>query len=79
MGAYANRLTPVDPNWTMADSEESQPFRNDLGREQYWDDFVKVWVSELDIQLVGGCCGITPEHVSYISSHLETKESTTTK
>ena len=40
LGAYANRLTAVDPNWTLAESEGPQPFRKDLDEQQYWDDFV---------------------------------------
>ena len=69
-GAYANRLTAVDPSWTMADSDTPQPFRNDLDPKMYSDDFVSTWVKERGCQVVGGCCGITPEHISYINSHL---------
>lgn len=68
LGAYANRLTPVPDNWTMADSEEAQPMRNDLGPERY-HEFVSKWRG-LGVQIVGGCCGITPEHIAYMRSHL---------
>jgi len=69
LGAYANRLTPVDPNWTMADSDAAQPFRNDLDEMQYWKDFVHPWVSQNSLKLIGGCCGITPEHIEVIAKH----------
>ena len=45
LGAYANRLTPVDPEWTMESSEEAQPMREDLSPEKYWEEFVKLWHS----------------------------------
>jgi methionine synthase I (cobalamin-dependent) len=71
MGAYANRLTAVDPNWTMAESDAPQPARKDLNEQQYWRDFINPWMSQYGVKLVGGCCGITPEHISYMSSRLK--------
>ena len=73
LGAYANRLKAVDLNWTLAESTAPQPFRNDLQEQHYWNDFVKVWIHNFGIQLVGGCCGITPEHIAYIQQQLQTK------
>ena len=74
LGAYANRLTAVDPNWTLAESETPQPFRNDLDSQQYYDGFVKEWVERLGVQLVGGCCGITPEHIKYMCDELKKRK-----
>lgn len=71
LGAYANRLTPVDPDWTMESSEGAQPFREDLSPKDYHDKFVSMWVQDLNVQIVGGCCGITPEHIAYMSSKLK--------
>jgi S-methylmethionine-dependent homocysteine/selenocysteine methylase len=71
LGAYANRLTQVDPNWILADSEAPQPLRNDLDEKRYWEDFVKVWIDRLGVQIIGGCCGITPEHIRYIRAELD--------
>ena len=70
LGAYANRLTAVDPNWTLEGSEEAQPFRQDLSEQHYFDDFIKDWIQNYNLRIVGGCCGITPEHISYIGKHL---------
>ena len=85
LGAYANRLTPVEPGWTMDSSDEAQPMRDDLPPENYWQDFVKKWhsssagsksvrkgVSEKigGVQLIGGCCGIGPGHISVLKERL---------
>jgi methionine synthase I (cobalamin-dependent) len=74
LGAYANRLTQVDPNWTLAGSQSPQPFRSDLDEKHYWDDFVQKWIDHFGVQLVGGCCGITPEHIAYIKNEIEQRK-----
>mmetsp|Transcript_21183 Transcript_21183/g.44955 ORF Transcript_21183/g.44955 Transcript_21183/m.44955 type:complete len:96 (-) Transcript_21183:179-466(-) len=71
LGAYAHKLTDIDPNWTLAESDASQPLRTDLSEKQYWENFVKVWIDKLGVKIVGGCCGITPKHISYIRAELE--------
>ena len=71
LGAYANRLTPVDPDWTLETSDAPQPFRKDVDEQHYWDDFVRLWIHDLGVQIVGGCCGITPEHIAYIQESLK--------
>mmetsp|Transcript_14834 Transcript_14834/g.31917 ORF Transcript_14834/g.31917 Transcript_14834/m.31917 type:complete len:383 (+) Transcript_14834:358-1506(+) len=70
LGAYANRLTPVPDQWSLEESEEAQAVRDDLSPPEYYNKFVKKWVRDFGVQLVGGCCGITPEHISYMRSHL---------
>jgi S-methylmethionine-dependent homocysteine/selenocysteine methylase len=57
LGAYANRLTPVASDWSLAESTGSQPMREDLGPQQYYNSFVATWIRDLGVQLVGGCCG----------------------
>lgn len=101
LGAYANRLTPVDPKWILEGSEEAQPMRYDLSPKQY-AEFVKRWHSDCGkyghhtcgskgddshtstitdeiggLQLIGGCCGIGPEHISALNKQLghQTKKS----
>ena len=71
LGAYANRLLAVDPNWSLAEADGPQPFRNDLDPQHYWDDFVSQWTTDFGVQVVGGCCGITPEHISYLRHRLQ--------
>jgi methionine synthase I (cobalamin-dependent) len=72
LGAYANRLTPVPPNWSLKDNSSSapQPFRTDLDPDQYYEHFVKHWVEDLNAGIVGGCCGITPEHMQLLYDKL---------
>jgi len=42
LGAYANRLTPVESDWTLESSEEAQGMRDDLSPIQY-SEFVNRW------------------------------------
>ena len=69
-GAYANRLTAVDPNWSLEESEAPQATRTDLSINRYSDEFVSSWIQDLGAQVVGGCCGITPEYIAYIHNNL---------
>ena len=79
LGAYANRLTPVHEEWTLESSEEAQAMREDLLPDEYWKEFVDRWHGNKDdgvaasisnISLIGGCCGIGPSHISFLSSKL---------
>lgn len=72
LGAYANRLTEVDADWTLGESADPQPFRHDLPEQEYWK-FAKLWIEEYGIQVVGGCCGITPEHIACLRDNLGSK------
>jgi S-methylmethionine-dependent homocysteine/selenocysteine methylase len=74
IGAYANRLTAVPDGWTMADSTEAQPMRGDLEPREYWDGFVSKWIAELGVSLVGGCCGVFPEHIRYIHDQVQQQQ-----
>jgi len=66
LGAYANRLTPIEDSWSLQESEETQSMRTDINPQQYFEDFVQEWVNDLGVQIIGGCCGVTPEHIAYI-------------
>jgi len=70
LGAYANRLTPVDPDWTMEGSDGPQAMRDDLSPDDYYEKFVSKWVNDLGVQIIGGCCGISPEHIAHLTSKL---------
>ena len=70
LGAYANRLTPVEPGWDMETSNGPQPFRNDVTPKEYFQKFVSNWMKFSRVKLIGGCCGITPEHISYLRKSL---------
>lgn len=65
LGAYANRLTPVAPDWSLEESAAPQPMREDLSPERYCTQFVEQWVRDCQqLRIVGGCCGMTPEHIA---------------
>ena len=68
-GAYANKLTAVDPQWTMATSTEAQPMRNDLPPTNY-STFARDWHNGYGVQLIGGCCGIGPDHIACLREEL---------
>jgi S-methylmethionine-dependent homocysteine/selenocysteine methylase len=66
LGAYPNRLTEISPDWTMAESSGPQPFRVDLDVHHY-AQLVQSWRDKYPLlRIVGGCCGITPEHIAYV-------------
>jgi S-methylmethionine-dependent homocysteine/selenocysteine methylase len=74
LGAYANRLTPIDPGWTLGSSEGAQAMRDNLSPDQYSSEFVQLWRSSHQIggiQLIGGCCGMGPGHISALKELLE--------
>lgn len=71
LGAYAHTLTPVDPNWTLAESEAPQSPRKDVNEETYWKEFVEIWINKFGVRVIGGCCGITPEHIQYIREKID--------
>jgi S-methylmethionine-dependent homocysteine/selenocysteine methylase len=67
LGAYANRLTAVAPDWTFEGSSEPQSFRTDLDPNHY-GDVVWTWIKEYHVTVIGGCCGITPDHIAHLHS-----------
>ena len=70
-GAYANRLTAVSSDWTLASSETAQPLRTDVTPNQYAQSFAQRWVHDYGLSVVGGCCGITPEHIAVLKTTLQ--------
>jgi len=70
LGAYANRLTPIAPDWSLGESDGPQEMRGDLSPQAYWA-FVRGWINDYGVGMVGGCCGITPEHIAYLNSKLD--------
>lgn len=79
LGAYANRLTPVDSDWTLQSASEAQSMREDLSPVKYWKEFVEHWrSSNLEekcksiggVQLIGGCCGIDPSYIAVLKERL---------
>jgi S-methylmethionine-dependent homocysteine/selenocysteine methylase len=66
LGAYANRLTAVAPDWTFEGSPEpQQPLRTDLD-PAHCSDVVRTWIDDNHVRIIGGCCGIIPEHIAHL-------------
>ena len=45
-------------------------YRHDLTPIEYFDEHISKWVENDQASIVGGCCGIFPEHIKYMSSNL---------
>ncbi|WP_299008040.1 homocysteine S-methyltransferase family protein [uncultured Shewanella sp.] len=67
IGAYANAFQPI--NTTHVANEAQQPMR-DLTPNDYLA-FVKQWLSA-GASIIGGCCGVTPEHIATIKQFKDT-------
>lgn len=59
IGVYAHSGKMINNNWT---------FENIISHESY-ASHVERWMDK-GISLVGGCCGITTEHIQHIADHL---------
>ena len=62
LGAYANTFAPVRE--AVAANEGLNAARDDLIPNCY-TSLAKKWI-EMDVSIVGGCCGIGPEHIADI-------------
>ncbi|MEM6987925.1 MAG: homocysteine S-methyltransferase family protein, partial [Pseudomonadota bacterium] len=68
-GGYANAFTP-----RAADAEANSdvaPLRDEITPERYADS-VMAWVDD-GATLVGGCCGIGPEHIAVLRRRLDAR------
>lgn len=63
VGGYANAFRPVPENWER-DPTWYRDLREDLDPERY-AAFVSCWLDG-GADIVGGCCGIGPEHIARI-------------
>lgn len=70
IGVYANAFPPlqkdIQANSTMLE------IRDDLGPSGYLD-FVENWC-HLGATIIGGCCGIGPDHIAALQKRFKTKE-----
>lgn len=65
-GAYANAFTPRPP--TAEANSDNAELRDDMDADAYLS-FVRRWLDH-GATLVGGCCGIGPEHIAAINELL---------
>ena len=54
------------PRWTHVDGELPASLEPDE-----FGDLVARWCQEYDLAIVGGCCGVTPEHIAAMSRRLK--------
>lgn len=59
LGGYGNGVDKTKP------AEMTRYYRNDLLPADYYEKYVKTWIEECGATVVGGCCGIFPEHIKY--------------
>ncbi len=64
IGAYANRFVSAHSS-TGESNAHLAGLRDDLSPSQYCE-FVDEWIS-LGASLIGGCCGMTPDHIAAIA------------
>ena len=62
IGVYAQSGDFIPPKWQFIDT---------ITPEAYGEACLR-WV-ERGVQVIGGCCGIGPEHISYLKEHLPAK------
>ncbi len=65
IGAYANNFAEIKRKHKA--NEGISDTRNDITSKAYLE-FTKSWVNA-GANIIGGCCGITPEHIKMLSDH----------
>ena len=66
LGAYANAFGPQ--NAKAQANENLDALRQDLTAEDYLA-FARTW-RDCGAQIIGGCCGVGPEHIALLRAHL---------
>ncbi|MEZ9233360.1 homocysteine S-methyltransferase family protein [Vibrio amylolyticus] len=69
IGVYANGFTPIQDDHLANDGLSA--IRDDLSPKQYLE-FAKTWLNS-GATIIGGCCGIHPEHISELSRYRESE------
>ncbi|WP_295893738.1 homocysteine S-methyltransferase family protein [uncultured Vibrio sp.] len=69
LGVYANGFTPIQDDHLANDGLSA--IRDDLSPTQYLE-FAKTWLNS-GASIIGGCCGIHPEHILELSRYRERK------
>ncbi len=69
LGGYANRFEPgAEDDEPRAANEGLSTLRDDLTPDRY-AELVSGWIRD-GATIVGGCCGITPEHIAALAARL---------
>ena len=59
---------------TKNDEASISEYRKDLTPSEYYERYVKEWTKNDTVKIVGGCCGIFPEHIKYLSTEINKEE-----
>lgn len=70
IGGYANRFVAAHGSTGEA-NEQLAAFRDDLDPPAY-GDFVERWTRD-GATILGGCCGMTPDHIRALATRFGTK------
>jgi S-methylmethionine-dependent homocysteine/selenocysteine methylase len=70
-GVYANHFEPIPRDWKLEQADESAgllKIRSDLDPVAY-AKYAQLWAT-MGATMIGGCCGISPEHIQVLSDTL---------
>jgi S-methylmethionine-dependent homocysteine/selenocysteine methylase len=70
IGAYANAFLPVPKKWLLNENGLNK-LRGDVDADMY-GAFAQRWLND-GIDIMGGCCGIGPEHIRKIRDMVDAK------
>ncbi len=71
VGGYANRFAPTHTSGGEANAQIAA-FRDDLDPGSYCD-VVAGWLDR-GATMVGGCCGMEPQHIAALAELVESRE-----
>lgn len=69
VGGYANGFQSIPDDWQYDDPDVLPETRDDLAPGAY-AGYVRQWIAD-GAQIVGGCCEIGPDHISYLRGMLD--------
>lgn len=67
IGAYANNFDTTHKSDSA--NAELSGLRQDITPQKYLE-FAKLWIAN-GASIIGGCCGIGPEHIQYLANHFK--------
>jgi S-methylmethionine-dependent homocysteine/selenocysteine methylase len=72
LGVYPNAFTSIGSKWMLKEGKRLKT-RHELTPQMCFEKFVQRWLKfpNINIGMIGGCCGIMPEHIQYIARHLK--------
>lgn len=72
LGAYSDRVSPKSRAGMLEDKLSSEAL-HDIVDIEVFSFFVQRWIA-LGAQLVGGCCGVSPDYIGHVVERIEQPE-----